>query len=575
MDRRSRALVLVAAPAAGLVVVAVDQARQHPDIAPGGRGAAALAVQLGAGLALAAAAVHTARRREPALAGALLVAVVGLALHTLPAPTDGAALFTLALVGAGAPAAAAAHAALLHPGGQAAGALDRAAVATGYAVTVGLLGLLPALVFDPQHSGCFACPDNLLLVHADPDAADWLARWAPRAAAATEVALAALVVARLARRPPAARGLAAPVSMAAVAVLVLAAAENVRAADALAATDTDRLLWLAAAAALGLLAAGLAWRPLRARRARAALGRLTVATAASDNEIRGALSRALGDPGVTLLLPSPETREPITLDGAAATTAAPLGRARTAVERRGQVVAWVEHRADLRATPELLATTVRTAGLTLESEALRATQQLQAQQLRESTLRLVSAGEAERRRLERDLHDGAQQRLLALGLGLARARSTAPPAVAESLTRAEARVAAMRDDLREIAHGIHSVTLAEGGLAEAVLALVQAAPGSVTVEALPDRRAPAEAEAAVYRLVAASLRLGREAGVSVAIHADHDGLDVAICVVAADAAAVTDGLAHAGARVAALGGSLAVVADHGDATVRARVPVAT
>jgi signal transduction histidine kinase len=566
---------LLAAPAAALVVVAVNQAREHPDLAPGGTGAAALAIQLAAGLALAAAAVHTARRRELALAGALLVAVAGLALHVLPEPSDGAALFTLALVGAGVPAAAAAHAGLLHPRGRTAGRLDRAAAAAGYAVTVGLLGLLPALVFDPRRSGCFACPDNLLLVHADPGAADWLARWTPRAAAAAEAALAALVGARLLRRPAAARSIAAPVSAAAVAVLVLAAVENVRVADGLAGTATGRLLWLATTAALGLLAAGLAWRPVRALRTRAALGRLTIAPPASEQDVRGALGRALGDPGVSLLMPHPETREPITLDGTAATAAAPPGRARTAVERRGEVVAWIEHGADLRATPEVLATTVRTAGLALEREALRAAQRLQAQQLRESTLRLVSAGETERRRLERDLHDGAQQRMLALGLGLARAGSTAPPAVAESLTRTETRVAAIRDQLRQIAHGIHSVTLAEGGLTEAVLALVQTAPGSVTVDALPDRRASAEAEAAVYRLVAASLPLGRESGVRVAIHTGDAELNATIRIAGVDAAALTDALAHAGARVAALGGTLAVVVDEdGDATACARVPVA-
>jgi hypothetical protein len=168
--------------------------------------------------------------------------------------------------------AAAAHAALLHPGGRTSGVVDRVAVAAGYLVIVGLLGLLPALLFDPRRAGCFACPDNLLLVHADPAAADWLGRWAPRAAAATEAVLAAVVVARLLRRPAAARVLAAPVSSAAVVVLGLATVENVRAAGEVADTGTDRLLWLATSGALGLLAAGIAWRPLRAARMRAALG---------------------------------------------------------------------------------------------------------------------------------------------------------------------------------------------------------------------------------------------------------------------------------------------------------------
>ena len=94
------------------------------------------------------------------------------------------------------------------------------------------------------------------------------------------------------------------------------------------------------------------------------------------------------------------------------------------------------------------------------------------------------------------------------------------------------------------------------------------------MDALPDRRGPAEAEAAVYRLVAASLALGREGGVRVAIHTGDAELNATIRLAGVDAAALTDALAHAGARVAALGGTLAVVADDGGAIALARVPVA-
>jgi signal transduction histidine kinase len=572
IDRRPLVIATLAVPVAALVVVGFTKARAHPELAPGGGGDVALAVQLVAGLALVAGAVHTARRAELALAGALLAAAAGLALHALPVPVDGAALFTLALLGAGLAPAAAAHAALLHPGGGLGGRGDRAAVATGYLVHLGLLGLLPALVLDPRRSGCYACPPNLLLVHADAAVADWLAGWGPRAAAVTELALAVLVVARLVRRPAASRALAAPVSAAAVAALAAAAVANLRASDELAAGAIDRDLWIATAAALGLVGAGLAWRPLRAARVRAALGRLTVAASASAEDVRGALARALGDPGATVILPHPETGEPIAADGSPAPADASPGRARTTVERRGRVVAWLEHRADLHATPELPSSTAQIAGLTLEREALRAARQLQEQDIRASTVRLVAAGEAERRRLERDLHDGAQQRLLALGLGLARARSAAPADAAEALIDAQARVATVRDELRRIAHGIHSVTLAEGGLAEAVLALVQTAGGGVAVEALPEQRASAQAEAAVYRIVAASLRLRRDAGVRIAIRAHDGGLDAAIRMPGVEAVALTDALAHASARVAVLGGSLAVAAEDGGATARARVP---
>lgn len=187
---RSRVLALLAAPAATLAVVAVIQARDEAELAPGGAGTVALAVQLAAGLALAAATIETARRRELATAGALLAALMGLALHALPEPPDSAALFTLALAAASLPAFAAAHVALVHPARRTAGTLDRIAAAAGYVVAVGLAGVVPALLFDPRESGCFACPDNLLLVHGDPEAADWITRWGARAAAATAIALA-------------------------------------------------------------------------------------------------------------------------------------------------------------------------------------------------------------------------------------------------------------------------------------------------------------------------------------------------------------------------------------------------
>jgi signal transduction histidine kinase len=134
-------------------------------------------------------------------------------------------------------------------------------------------------------------------------------------------------------------------------------------------------------------------------------------------------------------------------------------------------------------------------------------------------------------------------------------------------------VAATRDALRQIAHGIHSVTLAEGGLAEAVLALVQAAPEGVKVQALPEQRAGTEAEAAVYRLVAASLQHAAGAGVRIAMHTRGGELSAAIHFVDADADALTDALAHAGARITALGGTLSVAAQDGGATASASLPV--
>jgi signal transduction histidine kinase len=284
---------------------------------------------------------------------------------------------------------------------------------------------------------------------------------------------------------------------------------------------------------------------------RAALGRLTVAASARPEAVRAALADACGDPGLSIAVPHPETGEPLALDGDGAP--APPAQARTPVERRGRPVAWLDHDPRVQAITEI----ARPAALMLERAALRASARLQEEEVRASTARLVEAGDAERRRLERNLHDGAQQRLLALALALERTPGT---------EAAQVRVGAMRDELRRLAHGIHSVTLAEGGLGEAVLALVQSADGRVAVEALPVTRASDAAEVAIYRLVAVVLRVAEH--VHLAIEVREGRLRADVRATGVDAAPLTDALANAGARIAALGGELTV----SGSTVRAVVP---
>ncbi len=560
---------LMCVAAAAFLAVSVIEARAHPDASVLGGGAVASVLVLVAGIALVAAAVDVVGRRELALAGALLAASAGLALYVLPEPASGAALLTAGLVGAGLAPAAAAHAALLYPGGHRAHAADRRFALMGYVVQVGLLGLLPALLFDPARAGCSACATNLLLVHWAPDTWAWISRWGPRAAVVAEVVLAGWVLRRLVGRSQLTRYAAAPVSLAAVVVLALAAVANARAGSGRSVDDVARTLCLLSAGALVILAGGIGWRPLRAARVRAALGRLTLAASVSGDEVRSAIARALGDSTAVLLFPDPEQGTPVATDGSPASAPGP-GRVRTVVERQGRTVAWLEHGADTQAVAELPAV----MSLALEREALRVAQLLQQAELRASTARLVAAGERERHRLERDLHDGAQQRLLALNLAIGAAQHNAPPAEAELLARAGQRLSSVQNELRRLAHGIHSTALAEGRLSEAVLALVAVAGGRIVVDALPSHRVSAEAEAAAYRVVAASLALARSpnATLRLAIRPRAQNLDVTIQVEGATAGALNAVLAHAGARVAALGGVLAVEPEAGGACVRGSVP---
>ena len=163
--------------------------------------------------------------------------------------------------------------------------------------------------------------------------------------------------------------------------------------------------------------------------------------------------------------------------------------------------------------------------MALEHARLQAEVQAQLKQVRASRARIVEAGDAERRRLERDLHDGAQQRLvtLSLALGLARARAAGADSELGSLIESaskEAREALT--ELRELARGIHPAVLTETGLAGAIQALVERSPVATTITAVPEGRFPAPIEATAYFVVS-------EALANVAKHARASGAEVTIC----------------------------------------------
>jgi signal transduction histidine kinase len=139
-------------------------------------------------------------------------------------------------------------------------------------------------------------------------------------------------------------------------------------------------------------------------------------------------------------------------------------------------------------------------------------------QLTASRARVVEAGDAERRRLERNLHDGAQQRLVSLALQLRMARTkldSDPAAAKEFLRRAQGELDTALDELRELARGIHPAVLTDRGLAPAVQALAARAPLPVTIEAMPDEPLPKPIEVAAYYVVAEAItNVAKYAGAS-------------------------------------------------------------
>jgi signal transduction histidine kinase len=204
-------------------------------------------------------------------------------------------------------------------------------------------------------------------------------------------------------------------------------------------------------------------------------------------------------------------------------------------------------------------------------------------ELRASRLRLVEAGDTERRRLERNLHDGAQARLVALAMQLGHARRTAdsdPGRVPELLDDALGQLRTSLAELRELAHGIHPAVLTEKGLDAALYALAARAPVPVTVDSEEGARLPEAVEVAAYYAVSEALtnvaKYAQASRADVAVHRRNGTLTVDVTddgIGGADAAKGS-GLRGLADRVAALDGTLSVESPPGRGThLRVEIPV--
>ena len=219
-----------------------------------------------------------------------------------------------------------------------------------------------------------------------------------------------------------------------------------------------------------------------------------------------------------------------------------------------------------------------------EVHRLNAALHAKLDELAASRSRIVAAGDVERRRLERNLHDGAQQRLVALSLGLRLARKqldTDPDAARASLDAAAVELSLALDELRELARGLHPAVLSDHGLRTAVHALASRTPLPVEIE-VPEGRLPEAVEAGAYYLIAEALtnvsRYAQASEVRVRVEADDGSLVVEVAddgIGGADPAGGS-GLRGLADRVEALGGSLEIVSPEGEGTtLRAAIPLDT
>jgi signal transduction histidine kinase len=216
--------------------------------------------------------------------------------------------------------------------------------------------------------------------------------------------------------------------------------------------------------------------------------------------------------------------------------------------------------------------------MALENERLAAQVRAQLEEVKASRARIVDAADAERRRVERDLHDGAQQRLVALAMRLDLARQS-NDASAALLDDATSELRAAVAEVRDLARGLHPPILTEAGLGPALEALAERANVPVTIDA-PPRRFPPGVEAAAYFVVSEALtnvaRYAAASAVRVEVRADADRLWVSVRDDGrggADAAGGT-GLHGLADRIAALGGRLEVDSPTGaGTTVSAELPL--
>jgi len=506
-----RMVVLAIWPAAfGLGLLSLLIAQSHPGATFGGTSWTAGLTELGAGWAVIGAGFYLWRRRGK-LSG-LLLAAAGVAwfFPEWDNPGLGAAAFTFGLVTYALAPAVVAHAVLAYPPGRLSSPLERLAVTVAYADAALILGLLPALFFNPPEQGCSLCPPNLLLADSQPGLFDSLNRWGVRLGLVWAIAIAALCVWRLARPGAPMRRAAAPVLVGGAAYLLLAGSDFAHSLPrGLLGTDQfEYRLWLAQAAALCAIGLGVAWSWLLARRARSAMAALVVELGQSPpaGGLREVLARSLGDPDLEVAYPLGDPERLVDATGTAVDQATREGRAVTPLTRRGETVALLSHRPGLLDDPAIVDEVIAATRLAVDNERLQAEVLAQLQELRASRARIVTTGDAERRRLERDLHDGAQQRLVGLSLALRLARAQpgarADPNLTALLDQADERLRAAIGELRELAHGIYPAALTDDGLAAAVEALAEHTPIRITIMHMPQERLPGPVEAAAYFLIA-------------------------------------------------------------------------
>ena len=510
--------------------------------------------------------------RRPESRFGLLMVIAGFAIFLSSLSSANVAVpYTIGVAFDLLPAVLFLHVFLAYPSGRLERPVERALVAAGYLTAFGLQLVGMAL-------GGFG-PDNLLRVVSEPDTAYSLLRGQLVAISAFCLAgIGVLVVRRRRAGRPARRWIALLVDAFAlglvmIAFLFLSAALGLVEGEP--AFETIRRLMLFV---IGLAPVAFLIGLLSARLARSAVGDLLVELRGdpAPAALRDALGRALGDPSLTLAYWLPEFESWADVDGQPIELPPEDGtRTTTLIERDGTHIAALVHDPSLDEERDLLEAVAAAAAIALENARLHVELRARVDELRGSRARLVEAADAERRRLERNLHDGAQQRMgsVALQLRLAQGRISHDPAVAEQLlTTASDELALSLSELRELARGIHPAVL-EHGLAAALESLATRSTVPTTVSFEAPGRLPERVEFAAYFVASEALaNVSKYAGAtSVTMRVRRAGpiasIEIADDGVGGADDALGSGLRGLADRVEALDGTLRLVSPPGAGTV--------
>jgi len=511
------------------------------------------------------------RRRPESRLGMLMVTAGFVIWANFLAWSSNSLLYTLGAAAQFLVPAVLLHVFLAFPNGRLRSRLDRAVVAAGYGAVA--LTLARMVLGEGGERDLLAVVDN-------PDLVTSLRTTQLALVSAVLLMGTVSLVLHRHREPP----LRTPVSFFAYACsLGLAMIAVLYLVQLVAWTDVLETVRYTTFAIIGLAPIVFLVAILQARLGRASVGELVEALGINQGpaDLQQAVARALRDPSVRLAYWLPEFDSYADVDGRKTELESSPGRSSTAVKRDDQTVAMLLHDAALNDEPRLLASVVSAIGMTIENAQLQVELRARLEELRGSRARILQAEQSERRRLERDLHDGAQHRLIALSLELGELGDhlDGDREMRMRIEAARREVMASLAELRDLAHGIHPAAVSDHGLAVALESVATRATVPVQViGATPDRLPEPVELAAFYIACEALANVARHAeATSAVVELERTPTALVIDIrddgVGGASAETGTGLRGLADRVEALGGRLQVWSPRGGGTrLRAEIP---